>query len=461
MNDQSSQSGIVIIYELLIIFIFSTVMVAVVSYSAAQLKAIRSTVNREQAFQIAEAGSNYYQWHLAHFPVDYKDGTGAAGPYVHDYLDKDTNQVIGRFSLDIIPPPPGSTTVTIKSTGYTLANLNQKRTVTARYGIPSLAKFAFLTNSNAWIGPTESVSGALHSNGGIRFDGTGNAPITSAKQTYTCPSSNGSPCPTSKNGIWGAAPVTTQNFWQFPVPNIDFSTITSDLATIKSDAQGAGIYLPPSNAQGYSVVFNANGTVTIYKVTSLRAHATGWDVNNAAHNEDLDYNARTLQFTQAIPANGLIYIEDRTWVEGTVAGRALVAAAQLPYNAATAPSIIIPNNIVYTAKDGSVELGLIAQQDMLVSFFAPTNLEVDAAMIAQNGSSQRYYFSGDTKNSITIYGSVSSYGVWTWSWVNGSGGILSGYATTNTVYDSNLLYGPPPSFPLSTEGYQQISWTSD
>ncbi|MEJ0021475.1 MAG: pilus assembly PilX N-terminal domain-containing protein [Candidatus Doudnabacteria bacterium] len=462
MNKKTNQSGVVIIYELVIIFIFSTLMVSVISYSVYELKAIRSTVNREQAFQIAEAGNNYYQWHLVHFPVDYKDGTNSPGPYVHDYLDKDTNQVIGRYSLTITPPPAGSTIVTIQSTAYTLTNPSVKRTVTTKYGIPSLAKYAFLTNSDVWIGPTESVSGALHSNGGIRFDGIGNAPITSAKQTYTCQAWSGSPpCPAIENGVWGAAAVATKNFFQFPLPSVDFSTITSDLATIKSGAQAGGIYLPPSNAQGYSLVFNATGTVSVYKVTSLRAHATGYDVNNAAHNEDLDYNARTLQFTQAIPTNGLIYVEDRTWVEGTVAGRAMVAAASLPYNAPTAPSILIPNNLVYSAKDGSSELGLIAQQDVLVTFFAPTNLEVDAAMIAQNGSTQRYYFAGDMKNSITIYGSISSYGTWTWSWVNGAGGLLSGYLTTNTVYDSNLLYGPPPSFPLSVNGYQQISWDSD
>ena len=461
MKTNSSQLGIVLIYEVLIMFIFSTVMVAVVSYSIFQLKLIHSVTNREQAFQIAEAGNNYYQWHLAHFPIDYKDGTNSAGPYVHDYLDKDTNLVIGQYSLTITPPPPGSTIVTISSTAYTMANPNQKRTVTSHYGIASLAKFAFLTNSDAWIGDTESVSGQFHTNGGVRFDGTGNAPITSAKQTYTCQPTFGCNPSLTKNGIWGTAPASTQSFWKFPVPSEDFSAITSNLATIKSDAQLAGIYLPPSTKQGYSLVFNANGTVTVYKVTSLRAHQTGWDVNNVAHNEDLDYNARSLQFTQAIPANGLIYVEDRTWVEGTVNGRALVAAATLPYNAATAPSILIPNNIVYAAKDGSSALGLIGQQDILVTYFAPATLEVDAALIAQNGSTQRYYFPNNVKTAITIYGTTCSYGTWTWSWVDGSGNTISGYPITNSTYDSNLLFGPPPSFPLSSSGYQQIDWSSN
>jgi len=154
-------------------------------------------------------------------------------------------------------------------------------------------------------------------------------------------------------------------------------------------------------------------------------------------------------------------------VEGTVAGRALVAAAVLPYNASTAPSILIPNNLVYTTRNGTVELGLIAQKDILVTYYSPTDLEIDAALIAQNGSAQRYEFVNNggspisVLNSITIYGTTCSYGTWTWSWVNGGGTIVSGYTTTNTIYDSNLLFGPPPSFPLDSSGYQQISWVSN
>jgi hypothetical protein len=103
-------------------------------------------------------------------------------------------------------------------------------------------------------------------------------------------------------------------------------------------------------------------------------------------------------------------------------------------------------------------LGLIAQKDVLISYLAPANLEIDAAMIAQNGSTQRWYFSGDTKTSITVYGSISSFGVWTWSW---NTPVNSGYINTTTVYDSNLLYSPPPNFPLSASGYQQITWSSN
>jgi hypothetical protein len=319
----------------------------------------------------------------------------------------------------------------------------------------------------------------MHSNGGIRFDGTGNAPITSAKSTYTCTGVFGCSPSSTKPGIWGSANQATKDYWSFPQPGIDFSTMTSDLATMKSTASSGGLYLPPSNQQGYSLVFNSDGTITVYKVTSLRAPTTtpGQDVNKDAngntvfHNESIDYNNRTqvdgdpntsgVQ-NYAMPVNGVIYVEDsRVWVEGVVSGRATLAAAKLPYNANTAPIIYIPNNITYAAKDGTNSLGLIAQKDIVISYFAPNNLEIDAALIAQNGSAQMYYYSGNLKDTITVYGAIASFGTWTWGWVNGSQTPTSGYANTVTIYDNNLLYGPPPSFPLTTSGYQQLTWTSN
>ncbi len=462
---EKKQNGSMLIFAIVIIFISSALMVGLLSYATVQLRVVKGSANGELAFQVAEAGVNYYTWHLAHFAADFSDGTGQTcnpcGPYTHTYIDKDTNAVLGSYQLTITPPPTGSTVVTIKSVGYTTGNVNQKRTVTVKYGIPSLAQYAFLTNSDAWIGSSETVNGQFYTNGGLRFDGSGNAPISSAKTTYTCTSTFGCSPSVTKPGIWGAAPQATQNFWKFPQPNIDFSSMTSNLATLKSNAQGTGIYLAPSNAQGYSLVFKSNGTIDFYTVTSLANDPTGWDVNNTAHNNSIDYNGRSFLYNKPIPANGIVYIEDRAWVEGTVKGRAIVAAAKLPYNVNTAPSIIVANNIVYAAKDGTNTLGLLAQQDVLIAYNAPTDLEIDAAMIAQNGSAQQYDYPGSRKNSITIFGTVASYGTWTWSWVDGSGNFVAGYASTFTTYDSSLLYAPPPSFPLSSSGYQQISWSSN
>jgi len=454
------------ILVLLLIAIVSLILLPFFNVIAKELSVAKTRIDREEALQIAEAGVDYYQWHLAHYPADYQDGTGHAGPYVHVYTDLDTQQTLGSYSLAITPPSTGSTIVTIRSTGWTADNPAVTRTVTAKYGVPSLALFSFLSNDIIWIGSDETVSGQMQSNNGVRFDGTTNAPVMSAKSTYTCPSGQGSPCPTTENGVWGSASQAIKAFWQYPVPAVDFSSLTSNLASLKSTAQaetGGTYYLSPSNAQGYSLVFNSAGTVSVYKVTSLQSDPTGWDVNNNAINTSSDYRNRTFLYTEPIPANGIFYIEDKVWVEGTVKGRVMVAAAALPYNASTAPTIYIPNNVIYAAKDGTNSLGLLAQQNVIVSYGAPQNLEVDGALIAQNGSVEFLYYQNDRalKNSITVYGSIMTYGQWTWTWVDGNNNDVSGYATTNDTYDSNLLYAPPPSFPLSTSGYKQLSWYSN
>lgn len=468
MKNHHSQrnKGYAIVYLLVIIFIFSTMLLPIINNLAIKMRVIASVVDKEEALQIADAGINYYQWHLAHFPTDYKDGTGGNGPYVHTYIDTDTQKTIGQFSLVITPPATGSTIVTIQSTGYTLDNPNLKRTITARYGIPSLAKYAFLSNSMVWIGNTESVSGEMQSNNGIRFDGNGNAPIESAKSTYQCPPTQGCSSTTTKNGVWGSASQAVQSFWQFPVPTTDFSSLTSNLSDLKSLAQSGGLYLQPSNKSGYSLVFKNDGTIDFYTVTRLdNTDPTGWDVNNVAHNESSDYkssNGRTFLYNKAIPSNGVIYIEDQVWVEGKVKGKAMVVSAILPYSTSNNTTIYIPNSITYVAKDGSNSLGLLAQKNIIISYHAPSTLEIDAALIAQNGSTQCLYYQNDTpKTLISIYGSIMSYGQWTWSWVNGSGQTISGYTNTSSTYDSNLLFNPPPSFPLSSSGYQQMSWSSN
>jgi hypothetical protein len=42
-------------------------------------------MGQSKGLAIAEAGLEYYRWHLAHFPTDLQDGTGHAGPYTVAY----------------------------------------------------------------------------------------------------------------------------------------------------------------------------------------------------------------------------------------------------------------------------------------------------------------------------------------------------------------------------------------
>src|SRR6202167_1941239 len=119
MRTAPFRRGEVMILVLLLITIVSLILIPFFGVISKELSVAKTRIDREEALQIAEAGADYYQWHLALFPTDYEDGTGKAGPYVHAYVDATTEQVIGYYSLTITPPSVGSTIVTIQSKGWT------------------------------------------------------------------------------------------------------------------------------------------------------------------------------------------------------------------------------------------------------------------------------------------------------------------------------------------------------
>ena len=430
---------------------FALTVGAVSSYAIAEHHASERKQKREMGFQIAEAGLNYYRWHLAHNKSDYYDGhsSTSTGPYVHEYKDKNGN-LIGYFSLDITAPQNGSTVVKIASTGWHKDYAAAKRTVTAQVGFPSLTDYSLLTNTDVWIGNTESTHGKFHSNGGIRFDGTGDAQITSAVPTYVCKSYHGCNNVT-KNGVWGSGGPT--NLWQFPVPALDFDVVTVKLSEIKEQALDSGLYFPSSGDQGWHLIFQSNGTVLARKVISTNCYKA-LDVNASDYAfYCLDIQTQGATSTYTIPNNGYIFVDDMVWVDGTIDGRITVGTGE-------DKDIMLNGNLLYLAKDATDVLGLIASRDILIPRDAPTNLEVDAALLAQTGAAKRYYYSSNIKNQITIYGAVISAGIWTWNWSDGYGNITSGYRTTNSVYDVNLTYNPPPGFPVGSE-YNLITWNAD
>ena len=451
----NDKSGNLLLFAIIFGTISMTVIiVGVAGYGVSENRASIRKHNRELAFQIADAGVNYYRWHLAHDKTDYYDGNGTStpGPYAHNYTDKDGN-VIGQYSLDITAPSLGSTVVTISSTGWLINQPESRRTIKVRIGFPSMTDYAFLTNSDAWVGDDEVIHGKYHANGGIRFDGTADASITSAVPSYYCQPLHGNGCSNSlKDGIWGSGGPT--GYWKFPVPAKDFSAITDNLADIKNASQDGGISLSSSGEQGWALIFLSDGTVGARKVLTTNCYKSkdvgesSWVVRCI---DAATYGATT---TYSMPSNGYIYVDDMVWVDGTVNGRATVGTS-------AGKSIIINGNINYLARDGSHVLGLIGEQSVLIPKESPDDLTIDAAMIAQNGATKRYDFSGeggdDRKDSLNVYGAVVTNKVWTWSWVNQGGQLVSGYNNTNSTYDANLTYSPPPGFPVGSE-YDLISW---
>ena len=483
---QKQSKGQVLI-QVIVIGTIATLMIGgLVGWAGVNLKLSRQALDRERSIQLAEAGIEYYRWHLAHAAADYQDGTGTTGPYIHAVNDKDGN-VLGTFSLAITPPPVGSTKVTIASTGKTSTSSPVARTIKVEMAIPSLAKFAVVANDNMRFGEGTEVFGPVHSNGGIRFDGLVHNAVTSAQGSYDDPDHTGgnefgvhthvNPPPGNgvDNTFRGAeAPPSAvaarsdvfEAGRQFPVPATDFTGLTSDLSQIKSNAQASGRYLAPSGSQGYQIILKTNDTFDVYRVTSqISAPSNCTNIANQTGWGTWSVNNRTFVGNYVIPVNGLLFVEDNAWVQGQInSARLTIAAGRFPDNASTRPNIIVNNDLLYTNYEGSDVLALISQGHVQVGMISDTNLRIDAALVAQNGRVGRFYYSppanGQTRcspyhvrSSLTLFGMIATNVRYGFAYTNGNG-----YTTRDIMYDANLLYGPPPSFPLTSDQYQVLSW---
>lgn len=485
MIKNNKQSGTILLQA----FVFGTISVimigALVSWAGSNIKASRVGMEREQALQIAEAGVDYYRWHLAHAPTDYSDGNGTStGPFVHDFYDKDGIK-LGTFTLEIVPPATGFTLVKIKSTGRIVSDPNVSRVISVQLAKPSLAKFAVVANDDMRFGAGTEVFGPIHANGGIRFDGLAHNIITSAKDKYDDPDHSGNNeygvhthvvLPSGAvNDTYRAAEApnaTLQNRTdvfeagrQFPVPAVDFVGMTTDISQIKSGAQSAGKYISNSGAQGYRIVFKTDDTFDLYKVVNLMTAPNGcsnsqnqtgwgtWSIKTTGNGN------QTLVGNYPIPSNGLIFVEDNLWVEGQInSARVTVAAGKFPDNPSTRPSITINNDLLYTNYNGTDVISLISQGDINTGLTSDDNLRIDAALVAQNGRAGRYYYGSSCgtsyrRASLTLYGMIGTNGRYGFAYTDNTG-----YLTRDIIYDANLLYGPPPSFPLTSDQYQTVSW---
>src|SRR3989344_2148362 len=422
----------------------------------------RQTVS-EKSIHVSEAGVNYYRWHLAHDPEDFSDGTGQPGPYEHEYFDPQGNAV-GKFSLEITPPEAGSSIVTIRSTGWTYEYPNLRRVVSVQYGIPSFAKYSFLSNASSWYGSGITVNGLIHSNNGIRMDGTNTSLVTSYQEEYICGSETGCLPPTPKPGVWGSG--GDQGLWQFPASWIDFDSISVDLTNMRDAAQTGGLYLGSSGKSGYHLIFANDGSFTVKKVESVSS-IKGYSVPGEGLGSEGQGGCRNLPQvittevtlgTYSITDTPIVFVEDNLWVEGTIRGRITVAAATFPIQSSNV-DVWIRGNLTYTAYDGSDVLGLVSQNNIFFARDIPNDFKVDAVLMAQKGKIIRHRYTnslcrtnvyGSIKNSLTINGALINYYKSYWNYTSYLG-LISGFTTRTVNYDTHLLYAPPPYFPTAGE----------
>lgn len=472
-------------YLLLLVLIFGSVffviMSSMIGYMVGQSRLVTVRYEMQQATDIAEAGLNYYRWYLAHNPDDTTNGTGLPGPYVQQYFDPE-GAAIGQYSLSIASTSFCGSVASIRvtSTGNTYSNPQIKRTVTARYVRPTVAEYAYIINSSVWAGPSRTIIGPYHSNGGIRMDGTNLSTVSSGQATWSCTPTFGCTPTTTRAGVFTTTGSANPSLFYYPSAPINFTTITLDLNQMKTRAQNAGgIYIPKSAAGsfGYRVTFNSGGTITVRRVTGTTEYwgnPLGGDADWALERNVI--SSEVLVGTYTISAScPLIFVEDKVWIEGVVNQKVTIAAADVAVG--VDPSVIINGNITYATSTAG--LLAVAEQDVLLGVVMPNGTTtLNGIFVAQKGRYGRNFYcqsctnlagSGRglpgaldpyvTRPGLSLNGTVVSNGRVGEQWVNTTTGVVtSGYLNRLNTYDRNLVENPPPLVPNTSDVYVFRDW---
>ena len=285
-----------------------------------------------------------------------------------------------------------------------------------------------------WFWSQDSLSGPTQTNGHFNIRGN---PVfkgaVSSVDNYITFYNNGQ----NINSYQTAnSPYDLPDFQQGVTLGAQPATMPSQAVSLRSAASSGGLSLRGNT----TIVLNNNGTMN---VTNAR---NGWNNRN-----------------MSLPANGSLFVTcDGTncsnggslTVSGTLNGRLTIG---------TERDVIIPNNIVYadnprTNPNSDDVLGIISEGNVVIDDQAPTNLEIDASIMALDASfTLENYSQGLPKGTLTVYGGIIQNERGPVGTFNGSTGQkVSGYSK-NYLYDSRLLGSPPPFMP-ATGDYVTLSW---
>jgi hypothetical protein len=463
----------------------------------------------KNALSIAEAGADYFRWKLPDSIdeiTDFYIQDGQAwctngeteevcgslewcGPYTHEYVGS-TGDIEGEFNLCIKPKKICNKIlgVQIKSLGSTVEFPDVQRGVQVKLASTSIAEYAYLLNDYVWVGEDRQIFGKYKSNEGIKMDGTNNSLVESAvaggswlcDKTFGCSPSD---CPEhcvqetddcrcpgvagigGPKDLWHPNELGDENL----PPTFSFSGITAELDGIETLAIAQGMRYPPSTdndpqGKGYHLILNGNGTFDIKIITGLEriqcySMENGW--SEICDEKITNYSSSWEEINVPLSSDcGLVFIEDNLWIEGTVFGKATIAAAGSPET-----SVIINGNIEYATDppDGSDSLAVITKKNILVPLYSPDNMKIHGVFVAQNGHFGRHHYPSGwhdpwhKRNKLTIYGSIVSNGRVGTKWYTGSH-WASGYNERRNFFDSRLAKDPPPMLPAVSPALEFISW---
>lgn len=482
-----SERGVTVMLVLAFMGIFLFLLGTILSYTLTQGKYGRALYAREQAINIAEAGLEFYRWFLAHNPQTMVNGAGLVSPAIYTVNDPE-GAALGEAEVTAtLNTSCGIVqSADLVSIGESFANPTFDRELRARYMRPSVAEYSNIINANVWAGADRNITGAYHSNGGIRMDGTNNSLVTSAVSTWVCTSSFGCSPSQSRPGVFGSGSGSA--LWQYPAASFNFAGISSDFPTLQTYATNDGIKLNPTNVwvngvqqggtfssvggsdqRGFRIVLRSDDTIDLYRVTGTTGVPAQRIDNIGTWVTDYHIiSSQTYVGRYTIPSDcRIIFVQAKVWVEGIVGGKVTIIAAD---TGSFAPDIILSDNITYLSGTGSSGLTAVAERSVLIPLNSPDVMTIRGVFVAQNGYVGRNYYQQGGSNgvpsaynsyvvqsSLTTIGSVISNNRVGTKWSCG-GTTCSGYQTRVDTYDRLLAFDPPPFTPAASPDYKLVLW---
>ena len=479
--------GVTVLLVLAFMGIFLFLLGTILSYTLTQGRYGRALYAREQAINVAEAGLEYYRWFLAHNPNIMVSGAGLVSPAAYAVSDPEGASMGSASVTTTLNTSCGVVqSADLTSVGTASINTLYTRTLKARYMRPSVAEYSNIINANVWAGADRNITGAYHSNGGVRMDGTSNSIVSSALSTWSCTSSFGCSPTQTRPGVFGAGSGSA--LWQFPAASFNFAGISTDFPTLQTYANNDGIKLNPTNVRvngaqqggtfssvggsdqrGFRVVLRSDDTVDVYRVTGTTGVPAQRIDNIGTWATDYHIiSSETYVGRYTIPSDcRIIFAQAKIWLEGVVGTKVTVIAAD---TGSFSPDVILSNNLTYASGSGASGLTAVAERSVLIPLNSPDVMTMRGVFVAQNGYVGRNFYQQGGSNgvpssynsyviqsSLTTFGSVISNSRVGTQWSSG-GSIVSGYQSRTDTYDRLLAFDPPPFTPAASPDYKLVLW---
>ena len=434
------QEGQTLLYVLCFLFLAIGLVATILDLGSNHRKIAQRQVNLERAMYVGEAGMELGASYLAS-----NIATMAAVTR--------TNGSIGQGSFSCMITQLDYRTYRIISTG----TVNKVSRVVSLQRIyePTYAEFSLWSSNNGAIFFTvgEVFTGHVHANDAMYFMNPGgtNGPVfhdhCDSWTNYYYSETGSSQV---KNGSLSG--VTFDKGFQL-------STYEGKMADVDFNSASASSLLSMANnnnglvLQGFSTITFNGGTVSI---VNSRHSPTNFVYTPAS--EGIIYIQNATSGTSSTKG-GQVYLNG-----GNITGRLTIVAES---------NMFVQGSIRYTndprTNSASTDaLGLITHDNITVNTNAPTNLEIDAEMMAVgnpkppgDGSAGSFsvlnYDSRTPPGVLTLYGGIVQSVRGAVCAIGSNGQVQYGYAK-NYSYDKRLINSPPPFYPAVKNQFNWSNW---